>query len=119
MTKFSADRAGAHGASVLRMSRCSMLTEGAYIFRALGVDMFSGLTLETLDNGGSCRRSIRDGDGVVACSRLHNHLQSSGEHNMSSAHSRSTLSDSPSPALLSWCSIMTISFPCGKGKCSS
>ena len=78
MTKFSADRAGAHGASVLRMSRCSMLTEGAYIFGALGVDMFSGLTLETLDNGGSCRRSIRDGDGVVACSRLHNHLQSSG-----------------------------------------
>ena len=119
MTEFSADRVGVHGTSALRMSRCGMLTEGAYIFRALEVDVFGGLTLETLDDGGSCGRSVGDGDGVVACSRLHNHLQSSGEHNTSSAHSRSTLLDRPPPASLSQCSVMMILFPCGKGRCGS
>ena len=46
------------------------------------------------------------------------HLQSSGECNMSSAHSRSASLVSPAPALLSWCSVATISFPCGKGSSS-
>ena len=44
--------------------------------------MIQGLALETAYDGGSCCRfrSVRDDDGVVAGSRLHNHLQSSGEH---------------------------------------
>ena len=62
-------------------------------------------------------RSVRDDNGVVASSGLHNHLQSSREHNMSSAHSRSTSSANPSPASLSRCSVTMISFPWGKGRC--
>ena len=116
MTELSADWARAHGTSALRMSRGGSSTEGADVFGVLRVYMVQRLTLEALYNGGSWWfRSIGDNDGVVACSGLHNHLQSSGEHNTSSVHSRSTLSANPSPASLSWCSIMMILFPWGKG----
>ena len=60
---------------------------------------------------------VRDNDGIVGGSRLHNHPQSSGEHNMSSAHSRSTSSANPFPASLSQRSIAMISFSWGKGRC--
>ena len=82
--------------------------------------MLQGSALEASYNGGSSwLGSVGDNDEVVAGSGLHNHLQSSGECNTSRAHSRSTLLDRPSPALLSWHSIVTISFPWRKGRCSS
>ena len=114
MTEFSADGAGMHEAGALGVSRSGGPTEGAYVLRALGTDMFSGLALEALYHGGSSWFRVRDDDGVVAGSGFHNHLQSSGECNMSSAHSRSALSVSPSPASLSQHRVATISFPCGK-----
>ena len=69
-------------------------------------------------HGGSGWFGVRDSDGVVTSSRFHNHFQSSGERNTSSAHSRSTLLVCPFPAALSWHTVMTISFPCGKGSSS-
>ena len=121
MTKFSTDWAGAHGAHVLWVSRSGPLAEGANVLRALRAYMVQGLALEAAYISGSSRGfwSIRDNNGVVASSRLDNHLQSCGEHNTSRAHSRSTLSANPSPASLSQHSVMTILFPCGKGRCSS
>ena len=101
MTKFSADGAGMHEAGVLGVSGGGSPTEGAYVLRALGMDVFSGLTLETLYHGESSWFGVGDDDGVVAGPGLHNHLQSSGECNTSSAHSRSASSVSPSPASLS------------------
>ena len=62
---------------------------------------------------------VRDDNGVVAGSRLHNHLQSSREHNTFSAHSRSTSLASASPALSSQCSVTTILLPWRKERCRS
>ena len=117
MTKFSTDRAGVHGACALRVSESCSSTEGTDVFRALGAYMIQGLALEAPYDGGSGwrLRSVRDNNGVVAGSRLYNHLQSSGKHNMSRAHSRSTSSANPSPASLSWHSIVTILFPGERG----
>ena len=98
------------------MSWGGLLAEGADILRAVETYVVHGLALEALYNSGVGRfRSVGDDDGIVAGSGLHSHLQSSGECNMSSAHSRSTSSANPSPTLLSWCSVVTISFPWGKG----
>ena len=120
MTKFSTDWAGAHGACMLRVSRGNSLTERAYVLRAMRAYVFQGLTLETLYNsGGRWFGRVGDSDGVIVGSRLHNHLQSSRERNMSRAHSRSTSLANPSPASLSQCSIVMLSFPCGKGGCGS
>ena len=120
MTKLPTDWARAHGASVLRVSRGDLSTEGADILGAMRAYMVQGLALEASYNGGVWWfGGIRDDDGVVACPGLHNHLQSSREHNTSSAHSRSTLLANPSPALLSRCSVATILFPWGKGRCGS
>ena len=118
MAKFSADGAGSHKAGSLRVSRSSSVTERAYILWALGADMFGGLTLEVPYHGWGGWFGVGDDDGVIAGSKLHNHLQSSRECNMSSAHSRSTLSVNPSPALLSQHRVTMILFPCGKGGCS-
>ena len=118
MTKLSTDWTGVHGTSALRVSRGDSLTEGTDILGALGAYMVQGLTLEASDDSGSGQR-VRDDNGIVAGSRLHNHLQSSGEHNTSRAHSRSTLSANPSPASLSQCSVTPILFSWGKGRCSS
>ena len=103
------------------MSGSCSSTEGADIFRTLGTYVIQGLALEALYDGGSSWwfRGVGDNDGVIAGSRLHNHLQSSREHNMSRVHSRSTLLVNPSPASLSRHSIMMILFPCGKGRCGS
>ena len=121
MTEFSTNWTSVHGASVLRMSGSGPSAEGADVLRALGVYMVQGLALEVLYDSGSgwWFRSVGDDDGVVAGSRPHNHLQSSGQHNTSRAHSRSTSSVSPSPAMLSWSSIATILFPRRKGACGS
>ena len=118
MTEFSTNGAGLHKAGSLRVSRGGSVTEGAYVLWALGADVLGRLALEAPYHGWGGWFGVRDDNGVVAGSRLHNHLQSSGECNTSSAHSRSTSSVNPSPALLSQHSIMMISFPCGKGGCS-
>ena len=104
MAKFSTNGAGMHEANSLEVTWYSHLAEGAYVFRAMRADMLSGLALEASYHSGSDRFWVEDDDGDVACSGLHNHIQSSGEHNMSSAHSRSTLLVNPSPAMLSQCS---------------
>ena len=80
--------------------------------------MFQGLALEALHDSGSGWQlgSVRDNDGGISGSRLHHHLQSSGEHSTSRAHSRSTSSANPSSASLSQCSIVTILFSWGKGR---
>ena len=117
MTELSTNWAGVHRAGVLRECWGGLLTEGADVLRAVGAYVVQRLALEASYNSGvGWFRSVRDDDGVVAGSRLHNHLQSSGEHNMSSAHSRSTLSANPSLASLSQHSVTTISFPWRKGR---
>ena len=102
------------------MSRGGPLAEGTNVLGALGVYMVQGLALEALyDSGGNWWfGSVGDRDWGVSGSGLHSHLQSSGEHNTSRAHSRSTLSVNPSPASLSWCSFVMISFPWVKERCS-
>ena len=81
--------------------------------------MVQGLTLETVYDGVVRFRGVGDSNGVTAGSGFHNHLQSSGEHNASSAHSRSTSSSNPSPTLLSQSSVTMVSLSWGKGRCSS
>ena len=115
MTEFSANRVGSHEAGALGMSGSGGVTERANIFWGLGTNVLGGLALEAPNHGGNGGFRVEDGDGVVACSGLHNHLQSSWEHNMSSAHSRSVSSVNPSPASLSWHRVVMILFPCGKG----
>ena len=121
MTEFSTDRAGAHGASALRVSGSDPSAEGTDVFGAVEAYVVQGLALETLYDGGSgwWFGSVRDDNGIAASSGLHNHLQSSRECNTSRALSRSTSSVNPSPASLSQHSIVMISFPWGKGGCSS
>ena len=105
---------------MLRVSRGDSLTEGTDVLRALRAYVVPRLALEALYDGrGWWFGSVRHDNGVVAGSRLHNHLQSSRERNTSRAHSRSTSLANPSPASLSWCSVMTISFPWRKGRCGS
>ena len=117
MTEFSTNWTRVHGAGALRVSGGGPSTEGAGVLGTVRVHVIQGLALEAMYNGGvRWFRSVGDNDGVVAGSRLHNHLQSSRECNTSSAHSRSTSLASPSPASLSWHSIVTISFPWGKGR---
>ena len=118
MAKFSTNGAGWHEAGPLGMSRGGSVAKRADILWALGADMFSGLTLQTSYHCGGGGFRVGDDNRISAGSRLHNHLQSSGERDMSSAHSRSTSSVNPSPATLSQRSVATISFPCGKGGCS-
>ena len=118
MAEFPINGAGLHEAGLLGMSGGSGATKGADILRALGADMFGGLTLETLYHRGGGGFRVRDDNGISAGSGLHNHLQSSGECNMSNAHSRSTLSVNPSPTSLSWHRVTMILFSCGKGSCS-
>ena len=80
--------------------------------------MVQGLTLEASCSGrGRWFGGVGNDDGIGIASRLHNHLQSSGEHNTSRAHSRSTSSANPSLASLSQHSVVTILFPWGKGRC--
>ena len=119
MPELSTDGTGAHGVSMLGVSWGCSVAEGADVFRAMGTYVVQGLALQASYDSRSGRwfRSVGDNDGVVAGSRLHNHLQSSREHNMSRAHSRSTLLANPSPALLSQCSIVTILFSWGKERC--
>ena len=120
MTVLSTDWTGAHGTSALRVSWSIPSAKREDVFGALGAYMFQGLALDaSYDGGDSGFRRVGDGDRVVVGAGLHNHLQSSGEHNTSRAHSRSTSSANPSPASLSRHSVVMISFPWGKGRCWS
>ena len=120
MTELSTDWTGMHETGPLRMSGSGPVTEGADVLRALRTYVVQGLTLEAVYDGVvRWVRCVGDNDGGVAGSGLHNHLQSSRECNMSSAHSRSTSLANPSPASLSQCGIAMISFSWGKGRCSS
>ena len=98
------------------MSGGGFSTEGADVFRTLRAYMFQGLALEAESDGGGCWGfwEVRDSDGVIAGSGLHNHLQSSGEHNASSAHSRSTSSANSPPTSLSQSRVSTISLSRGE-----
>ena len=118
MTELTTDWRGAHWACALRVSGGNSLTKRADILWAMGGYMVQGLAVRALYNSGGCWfGGVGNIDGVAAGSRLHNHLQSSGEHNMSRAHSRSPLSANPSPASLSQHSVATILFSWGKGRC--
>ena len=118
MTELSTDRVGTHRAGMLRMSRGDPSAKGVDVLRAVRAYMVQGLALEALYNSGvGWLRSVGDDDRITAGSRLHNHLQSSREHNTSRAHSRSTSLANPSPASLSQHNVAMISFPWGKGRC--
>ena len=120
MTKLSTDWTEVHGTGALRMSWSIPLTERADVLGALGAYVFQGLALETLYDGrDSGFGRVGDGDRIVVGAGLHNHFQSSREHNTSRAHSRSTSLANPSPASLSQRSIAMILFPWGKGRCRS
>ena len=86
MTEFSTDGTGAHEASTLGMPWGCHPTEGAYIFGALGADVFSRLALEASYRGRCRRGRVRYIDGVGVGTGSHNHFQSSGESNASRAH---------------------------------
>ena len=78
MTKFPTYGTGAHMTGSLGMSRRGQSTEGTDIFRALGVNMVGGSTLEALYHGGCGRGGIGDINWVGAgAGDSHNHLQSS------------------------------------------
>ena len=115
MTKLSIYGTGAHVASTLGVSRGSHSTEGANVFRTLGADMVGGLTLKTLHHGGCGRGGVRDVNGVCACTGSHNHLQSSGQSNVSRAHCRSSSPVNSRPTPLSWSNVPSVAFPRGKG----
>ena len=86
MTEFSTDGAGAHKASALGMSWGSHLTEGAYVFGALGADVLGRLALKASYRSGCGRDRVGYIDRVGAGTGSHNHFQSSGESNASRAH---------------------------------
>ena len=75
MTELSKYGARAHGAGVLRVAGCCLLTEETHVFGAVRVNVLGGLALEVAHSGGSRGfGSVGDDNGIVAGSRLHNHL---------------------------------------------
>ena len=116
MTEFSTYGAGAHVTSSLGMSRRGQSTEGADIFRALGVNVVGRSALEAPYHGRCGRGGIGDVNGVGAgAGASHNHFQSSGQSNASRAHCRSSSSVNSRPTPLSWSSVPPVALPSGKG----
>ena len=116
MTEFSTYGTGAHVTGLLGMSRHGQSTEGADIFRALGVNVVSGPTLEASYHGGCGRGGVRNINGVGAgAGDSHNHFQSSGQSNTSRPHYQSSSSVNSRPTSLSWSSVSPVSLPRGKG----
>ena len=116
MTKFSTYETGAHVTGSLGMSRCGQSTEGTDILGALGVNVVGGLTLEASYHGRCGRGGIGDINWVGAgAGNSHNHLQSSGQSNMSRAHCRSSSSVNSRSTSLSWSSIPPVALLRGKG----
>ena len=81
--------------------------------------MLGRLTLETSHNGSSGVVGVGDNNGVVICSSSHNHLQSYGECNISSPHSRSWSSVHSTPTSLSWHSVPVVLLSGGEEWCGS
>ena len=116
MTEFSTYGAGAHVTSSLGMSWCGQSTEGADVLRTLGANMVGGSTLEASYHGRCGRGGIGDINWVGAgAGDSHNHFQSSGQSNTSSAHCRSSSSVNLRPTSLSWSSVPSVALPRGKG----
>ena len=116
MTEFSTYGTGAHVTGSLGMSRCGQSTEGTDIFGALGANVVSGSTLEASYHGRCGGSGVGDVNWVGAgASVSHNHLQSSGQSNVSRAHCRSSSSVNSRPTSLSWSSVPPVSLPRGKG----
>ena len=115
MTKFSTYGTGAHVTGLLGMSRGGQSTEGADILGTVRANMVSRPALEASYHGGCGRGRVRDVNGVSAGAGSHNHFQSSGESNVSRAHSRSSSSVNLRPTSLSWSSIPSVAFPGRKG----
>ena len=86
MTEFPTDGTRAHEASALGMSWGGHSTEGAYVLGALRVDVLSRPALEASYRGGCRRGGVGYVNGIDAGAGSHNHFQSSGESNASSAH---------------------------------
>ena len=63
MAKFSTDGARSHETGLLGMSRGGSVTKGAYILRALRIDVLGELALEALYHGGGGGFWVRDDDG--------------------------------------------------------
>ena len=66
MTKLSENGARVHEASSLGMTRGGSLAKGADILGTLGANMFSGLALEALNNGGDGGLRVGNDNGVAA-----------------------------------------------------
>ena len=115
MTELSTYGTGMHVAHLLGVSWSSQLTKGADVFGALGVDMVSGLALETSHHGWCGRGGVGDVNGVGAGAGSHNHFQSSRQSNASRAHCQSSSSVNSRPTSLSWSSVPPVTFPGGKG----
>ena len=114
MTELSTYGTGAHVASTLRVSGGSQSTEGAYVLRALGVNMVGRLALEAPYHSGCGRGGVGDLNGISTGAGSHNHLQSSGQSNASRAHCRSSSLVNSRPTSLSWSSVPSVAFPRGK-----
>ena len=114
MTELSANGARPYEAGVLRVSWDSSLTKGAYVLGTLRSYMLSGLALEALNSGRGCG-FVRDGDGVVTGTGLHNHFQSSRECNASTAHTWSSSLVTSTPTSLSWHCISAVTFSRSEG----
>ena len=116
MTEFSTYGTGVHVTGSLGVSRRGQLTKGADVLGALGANVVGGSTLEASYHSRCGRGGIRDIDRVGAgTGNSHNHLQSSGQSNMSRAHCRSSSSVNSRPTPLSWSSVPPVTLPRGKG----
>ena len=115
MTKLPTYGTGAHVTGTLGMSKSGQSTEGTDVFGTLGVDVVGRPTLEASYHGGCGRGGVGDVNWVSAGASSHNHLQSSGESNMSRAHHWSSSSVNPRPTSLSWSSIPSVAFPRREG----
>ena len=116
MTELPTYGTGAHGTGSLGMSRRCQSAEGTDVLGTQGADMFSGPTLEASYHCRGRGSGVGDVNWVGAgAGNSHNHLQSSGQSNVSRAHCRSSSSVNSRPTSLSWSSIPPVSLPRGKG----
>ena len=102
-------------AGMLGVSRGGQPTKGADVFGTLGANVVSRLTLEASYHGRGGRGGVGDFNGISAGAGFHNHLQSSGQSNVSRAHCQSSSSVNSRPTSLSWSSVPSVTFPRGKG----
>ena len=114
MTEFPTNGARPHDTGLLGMTGSGSMTKRADVLGALRSYVFSRLALEAAYSGGGSR-FIGNEDGVLTSARLHNHLQSSGEHSASIAQAWSSSSVASTPTSLSWCSILVVTVSSEQG----